>query len=47
MHQLPQNLARVHILVHSCDINHENIKIFILPIVSVVLYCPSIVHVLF
>ena len=45
--QLPQNLARVHNLVGSFDRSHRNFKFFILPIVSIVFYCSSVVRLLF
>ena len=45
--QLPQNLARVHNLVGPLDRSHKNFKFFILPIVSIVFYCLSIVRLLF
>ena len=45
--QLPQNLARVHNLVGSFERSQNNFKFSILPIVSIVFYCSSIVHLLF
>ena len=45
--QLPQHLARVHNLVNSFDRSHKNFKFSILPFVSIVFYCLSIVHLLF
>ena len=44
--QLPQNLARVHNLVGFFDRSHKNFKFSILPIVFIVFYCLSIVHLL-
>ena len=45
--QLPQNFARVRNLVTSFDRSCKNVKFFILPIVSIVFYCLSIVRLLF
>ena len=48
--QLPQNLARVHNLVDlvgSFERSPKNFKFSILPIVSIVFYCSSIVRLLF
>ena len=44
--QLPQNLARVHNLVGSFEVIASS-NFSILPIVSIVFYCLSIVHLLF
>ena len=43
--QLPQNLARVHNLGGSFVMKSTNFSIF--PIVSIVFYCLSVVHLLF
>ena len=45
--QLPQNLVRVHNLVGSFDRSNKKIKFSILPIVSIVFCCLSIVCLLF
>ena len=45
--QIPQNLARVQNSVGSFDRSHKNFSFFILPIVSIVFYCLSIVCRLF
>ena len=45
--QLPQNLAKVHNLVGSFDRSHKVSNFSILPIVCIVFYCLSIVHLLF
>ena len=46
--QLSQNLARVHNLVGSFDRRHKNFSnCSILPIVSIVFYCLTIVRLLF
>ena len=45
--QLPHNLDRVHNLVGSFDRSNKKFNFFILLIVSIVLYCLSIVRLLF
>ena len=45
--QLPQILARVYNFVGSFDRSHQNLKFLILPIVSIVFCCLSIVSLLF
>ena len=47
INQVPQNLARIHNLLGSFDRSHKNFNFSILPIVSIVFYCLSIVHLLF
>ena len=45
--QLLQNLARIHNLVGSFHRSYKTSSSFILPIVSIVYYCLSIVRLLF
>ena len=45
--QLPQSLVRVHNLVGSFDRSNKRFEFLILPIVSIVFYCLSIVCLLF
>ena len=45
--KLPQNLARICNLVGHFDRSYKNVNFFILPIVSIVFHCLSIVRLLF